>query len=417
MKFSNYIILEKPGAFMDPLGFMKPYAALQDMLFKQFTILSNHPAYHGLLSCIFQKLETKGISPKQKDFSREFRKLEILWGIHNVLAEESVLNITKYKELLDIGNETNKFALKLIPKNHPIYVRLGYGTLGHYASPSILWGLLEKGGMRLTDSGIQLGKAYEERNGKNLSGLFDSWMTGETISIGSEMMDAFRLSAKPGKKEQLIWQNVIAAYCQKNPRISCLWDEPFSQDELIAFVENESSYKSFFPQLIVKYPSLRKEIELIRLFETLAAGVQFIFDREYLTCHYDTDFNFPAGAAEEAIARSLHKLSQEYVSSSGQDARVLFRSLCTVSTYADTANAILEHHRTHQKAKGVSPFVDDGKLLVKDKVDKLNFTEFWENLSETNSIDNQLAMLNYRYRRDWHFGRATRYSDYARGRL
>jgi hypothetical protein len=35
---------------MDPLGFLSPYSALQDKLFKQFTVLSNLPTYHSLLA-------------------------------------------------------------------------------------------------------------------------------------------------------------------------------------------------------------------------------------------------------------------------------------------------------------------------------------------------------------------------------
>ena len=41
---------------MDPLGFLSPYTALQDKLFKQFTVLSNLPAYHGVLALVYKWL-------------------------------------------------------------------------------------------------------------------------------------------------------------------------------------------------------------------------------------------------------------------------------------------------------------------------------------------------------------------------
>lgn len=49
MKFSEYIVIESTGSSVDPLGFLRPSSAIADGLFKQFTVLSNHPAYQGFL--------------------------------------------------------------------------------------------------------------------------------------------------------------------------------------------------------------------------------------------------------------------------------------------------------------------------------------------------------------------------------
>ena len=70
MNLSEYVITVGSGLFMDPLRFMRPYAALQDLLFKQFTVLSNHPSYHGMLALIYRFLNQKNITPSNKDFSK-----------------------------------------------------------------------------------------------------------------------------------------------------------------------------------------------------------------------------------------------------------------------------------------------------------------------------------------------------------
>lgn len=414
MKFSEYVILEKTGAFMDPLGFLKPYTALQDALFKQFTVLSNHPSYHGLLSCIYLELTRKGIDPGKKGFSKEFRNLEIFWGLLNALATESVLNVTKYKLLA----EPDEQSLNSIPKTHSIFFRLNYGTLGHYSSPSIFWGILEKNGTKLTNLGTLLGKAYGTRGGKNLAKWFERWSSNEKLTLNSsdllELSDIFNLKAAPGQGEQAVWRQIIESYCQKNPKIKCLWDNPFTMDELAAFQVDETSYQSFFPTLLERYPSMTREIELIRLFESLSSLVQYFFEREYLACQYSTDFNNPFGAVEENMGNALRLLSGNYTQSPGyQDAKSLFVALSGASGTSDVTRMIVDHHVTHQKSKHVSPFIEEGRLLVKDKANRKSFAALSEKLVESGSAEAQLGLINYNYRRDWHFARASLYSAYA----
>jgi hypothetical protein len=418
MKFSEYVVLEKTGAFMDPLGFLKPYTALQDLLFKQFTVLSNHPSYHGLLSCIYLELLRKGITPGKKGFSKEFRNLEILWGLLNAIAKESVLNVTKYKLLAEQGEQ----SLDSIPRTHSIFYRLNYGTLGHYSSPSIFWGILEKGGTKLTNLGTQLGNAYDSRDGVSLAKWFERWSSNEKLPLdNSELIKSsglFNLKAEPSLNEQAIWGQIFESYCNRYPRIRCLWENPFTLDELAQLQKDETTYRGFFPALLERYPTLSREIELIRLFESLSSLVQYFFEREYLACQYATDFNKPFGAVEENLGNSLKSLAVSYVTSQGfQDAKSLFAKLSGASGPRDLPGIIVDHHVTHQKSKRVSPFIEEGRLLVKDKANRKSFAALSEKLAESGSAEAQLALINYNYRRDWHFARASLYSAYAGGSL
>src|SRR5688500_3019504 len=56
LHFSEFVVSERQSSFLDPLGFMRPAGVLQDRLFEQFTVLSNHPAYHGMLCVILKFL-------------------------------------------------------------------------------------------------------------------------------------------------------------------------------------------------------------------------------------------------------------------------------------------------------------------------------------------------------------------------
>ena len=53
VKFSEYVILGRQGLMIEPFAYLSPYTALQDKLFKKFTVLSNFPAYHGVLALMF----------------------------------------------------------------------------------------------------------------------------------------------------------------------------------------------------------------------------------------------------------------------------------------------------------------------------------------------------------------------------
>ena len=179
MYFSEYVVSERVSSFLDPLGFMRPAGVLSEKLFEQFTVLSNHPGYHGVLCAILKFLSER--EPRQRmPLGRDFRRAEVLWGILNAMRKSAVINIRKYSRLVD-GEET--IRLDELPANHPLYARLGYGTLGHYSQPSISWGLLEKDGRQLTVKGQSLAAAARLRGEIDLTDWLSRWMDGHELLI------------------------------------------------------------------------------------------------------------------------------------------------------------------------------------------------------------------------------------------
>ena len=63
MYFSEYVVSERVSSFLDPLGFMRPAGVLSEKLFEQFTVLSNHPGYHGSYMRILKFLSERGATP------------------------------------------------------------------------------------------------------------------------------------------------------------------------------------------------------------------------------------------------------------------------------------------------------------------------------------------------------------------
>ena len=212
MFFTQYIITESSGSSVDPLGFLRPSAAIADGIFRQFTVLSNAPAYHGFLCFAYTHLQNAGIQPG-KNFSRKFRDIETLWGILNSKAGTGILNVTKYAHLLETRDA---LTLDVANAYRPLYERLNYGTLGHYASPSIFWKLLNEGGRSLTDLGAQLGVAWEHRRNIHFTDLVGMWMAGKSIDeICERFPDApehFSLSAEPDPTEKQVWKKIITEY-------------------------------------------------------------------------------------------------------------------------------------------------------------------------------------------------------------
>ena len=78
MKFSEYTITAKPEQSVDPLAFIQPFGSFRNRSYPQFTVLSNTPAYHGMLALAFQILGKRMAEPGKDDFARRFREVEIL---------------------------------------------------------------------------------------------------------------------------------------------------------------------------------------------------------------------------------------------------------------------------------------------------------------------------------------------------
>ncbi len=92
MKFTEYVVLERAAQAIDPLGFRGPGGVLQDLLFPQFTVLTLHPAYLSALCCFRRHLEDEPVTSRERAFARDFRVLELLWGIANARVDSPVIN-------------------------------------------------------------------------------------------------------------------------------------------------------------------------------------------------------------------------------------------------------------------------------------------------------------------------------------
>lgn len=415
MKFSEYVILGRQGLLMDPLGFLSPYTALQDKLFKQFTVLSNQPACHGVLALIYTFLAERGIAPGQKDFALQFRRAEILWGLLHTVesASSSVLNITKYTALM---RERDSLALGDIAKTDRIYASLGYGTLGHYSSPSSTWGLLDKAGKQLTARGNELASAFGKRQGKSLRAALDSWWDGASWDVRrmNDYAPLFETGAPAGRAEAQVWRTLIREYCERTPAIRCLWDRPVTAKEDEEWQRDAPSYAAGFDQLRARYAPLKTELTRIELFQQLIGLVQHIFEREYHSCDHRGNGPLPFDELEEDLASALRTTARAY----GQlleasDTKGLFASLTEVGDYRDAAQRILAHHVAHQKAKGSVPFLEDGELRVRDKFVLNDHIERRSALAAAGGRGARLALVAFQHRRDWHFQRANRYHLHA----
>jgi hypothetical protein len=415
MKFTEYTVVESTGNSIDPLGFLRPSSALADGLFRQFTILSNNPSYHGFLCFVFHYLEEKGILPGSSGFSKKFRDLESFWGVLNANADTSILNITKY---IDIAKKKD-VTLSDVKKYALLYARLNYGALGHYSSPSIFWALLNPKGTQLTDRGYQLGEAWRIRGGTDFKELLDKWANGkgyDEIVAGNKAQALFNLAAKPSSAEKSAWQDIIRDYCIRWPVIRPLWEKPIPE-KILGLAEEGKSYPGLFAGIIEHYrdyPELLKRIELVRRFEVLAGYTQFVFEWEYVKRLDEVKLNIsPAPQIEDHVQNIFPRLATEYHALSGKDANQLFKNIACAMNYSSISDVIIQHHTAHQKSKGTSAFLAGDDVIVKDRVDKNSFLGLLELLkSQKAGIQNAIT---WQYRRNWHFGRSAIWQEYAGG--
>lgn len=415
MKFSEYVVLGRQELTLDPLGFLAPYTSLQDKFFKQFTVLSNQPACHGILALIYQCLQDDGIAPGQKGFTFEFRRAEIFWGILHALGtgSASVLNIRKYHELM---RGRIDLSVDDIRKNERIYASLSYGVLGHYSSPSTTWGILSKSGKQLTELGSELGEAFGKREGKSLRKAIDAWRKGGKWDVGQlqAMSRLFEAKAKPSVDEARVWRRLIKEYCDRLPQSRTLWERPLSEKEFEDWEKTPASYQDGFGKLQARYASLSAELVLVQHFEQLLGLVQHIFEREYLSIAEQANGPLPIAKLETQLVMQLGKVAAAYVQLPGHhDTKGLFQSLAKVGDYRDAAELICAHHGAHQKSKGNIPFIEDGHLRISKKFDFLAYEERCNALKKAGDGKETLAVIAHHYRRDWHFQRASLYHQYA----
>lgn len=416
MKFSDYIVIESTGNSVDPLGFLRPSSALADGMFKQFTVLSNHPAYQGFLAFAFIYLESKGKRPGTQKFSKEFRDVEVLWGILNGRAAVSILNVTKY---VKIAEDENASLLDAQSAAYAaLYAKLNYGTLGHYSSPSIFWGILNAKGTDLTPLGRKLGLAWSNRGGLNFGTLLDAWLAKKTIATieyFAQAVELFHLKAAPSQEERGAWKEIIDAYCTNTSVVKPLWSNP-PTTEMQALAAEESSFHSYYPAILEHYkqfPDLCERIDLGRQFELLAALAQFVFEWEYVNRLDEVKkMGLAAPLVKKSVAEILVQRSAVYLNARGyKDAGKMFQKIALDNTYDAVASTLLTHHVEHQRSKGASPFIQGKDIVVQGRVDPKVFSTFLQNLeSDPLALERKIA---WRYRRDWHFGRAATWLSYT----
>lgn len=415
MKFSEYTITAKPEQSIDPLGFTQPFSALRNRLYGQFTVLSNAPVYHGMLALTYQVLAERKITPEKKDFARRFREAECLWGLACISAGKTLLNVTKYQAILQ-GRES--FRQASIGPGNAIFRSLAYGTLGHYSSPSVGWGFLERGGVRLTPLGNRLADAFAIRGKQSLRNAVEGWLNGNEFALPEleALGDAYGLDSPAPPAERKVWEEAVDGLALRTPHSKKLWAEPPGEAELDDLRSNATHYSSFFPTLATRYLSLAETLDQARRFETLSAICLFIFAREYLLCH-DAGPALPAaGALENNLVARLHDLTKEFLATQGPHAaKDWVSSLAAANDYRSAAAIIVQHHERHQKSKGAQPYMENGRLRVRERFDRNTFTSMHEELCAIPDGDRQIDQLTYHYRRDWHFDRALRYLRYFRG--
>lgn len=411
MKFSEFVVLGRQGLILDPLAFLTPYTTLQDKLFKQFTVLSNLPACHGVLALIYQCLAEEGIEPGNKEFAREFRRGEILWGLLHAFGEgtASVLNITKYEALV---HERSSLSLPAIRKDDRVYSKLSYGVLGHYSSPSATWGILSKSGRKLTEQGALLGAGFGTRKDVSFKQALHSWRKGKSWDV-EQLKDLgwiFQAHASPSRAEAKVWRALIADYCEQAPQVRSLWLNSMPDKDYQKWHSTPAQYSAGFHSLRRRHAPLAAELSLIERFEQLTGLVQHIFEREYLNCTVE----LPLTEMEEQLAIALSELTREYIQLPGQAGpQNLLQGLAGICDYREAAELICAHHVAHQKAKDGMPFMEDGELRMTERFNMRSYELRRAELAKAGSAAGRLAVIAHQHRRDWHFQRANTYSTYA----
>ncbi|CAG9172479.1 hypothetical protein LMG23992_02246 [Cupriavidus laharis] len=415
MRFTEYVVLERAAQATDPLGFRRPGGALQDLLFPQFTVLTLHPAYLSALCCFLLQLQDR---PNQAKFARDFRELELLWGIGNASVETSIINVTKYRELC--GDD---IRLGKIPARHPIFARLSYGTLGHYSSVAMRWNLTDKSGRNVSRHGRALGEGFagRRRSGPTLDEQLQAWTRDEVITMEQvgEIGRSFGIQAEASARERQTWQDVIDDWCRRVPDTAVLWRRPLDPSLMPAQAQDAASYRQVFPKLEAFYPELIPELGAMYRFERLAAATQFVFELHLAALELGDKFADAGPSEPDAFAALVVDTAQDYVRAGSRfhDARNLFMSIARGKpTYAALKRCIIDHHKEHQSAKGTSAIVDHDKFLVSGRVEPKTMQDALDDIAGVGDMTECLDRLQSRYRRDWHFDKCRRWHDWADGK-
>ena len=424
MFFSPFTSFENMGTSVDYLGFLRPGAVVADQIFPQFTVLSRHPAYHGFFCFAFRRARERTGAAKMKNaFARDFRLMEAFWGLAHVAqnAGEGILNVLRYKGARSLGvTAYDDSRLHRI-----IFQKMHYGVLGHYASPSRQWGLLNSKGDVLTPLGECLANAWGSR-GKNMSfgELLDRWENNHSDLSNPGDLDAFAgyfLNDMASPDERCAWGEIIENTRQKIPVAAPLWEKRMESDlsELLE-ADDPKKYAAFFPALFERYanhPELCRRFGACDAFEQFAALVQGVFDWEYLRRlneYRDLAKNNDFSEVEQcflAETRSAAVRCSETMPSALRWALPTDIEKGNITSYAELANAVIGHHAKHQRRKDAAVFIDGDVVTVAGRIDAPNVCDFMFDLQSNPS--SLLQKLRWRYRRNWYFTQNRQWLHYA----
>ena len=405
---TEYTIVDKVAQAVDPLGLMRPAGSLRDALFPQFTVLTQHPAYLGLLCALWMRLDASG-KATAKDLPLEFRRLEILWGAA-VSREERPLNVTKFSRLLE--RLPNGIKLGDISRNDPLFKRLAYGTLGHYSRPAVTWGLVNSKKNMLTELGRELAEGFAERT-SGWHSFLDSWTKNEIIDEAAfaKIGKAFGLHSPASSKEAQVWRRVIAAHCSSHPSSTPLWNRPLRASALD--FNDAPSHQAYWAQVRQQYPSLNSMLDATYLFERVTGALQLIFFHRLARAELE-GMAAQAPAELARLAEKLVPLAQACVGQTTfEDARGLVASVAqSDSSLSAIEGCLIGHHMAHHAAKGAAPFMDLNGVKIRGRVDHEHISGAVSGLID--NIEGAMDHAQYFYSRDWHFKKCRLWHEHAK---
>lgn len=428
MYLTPYTVLPSGLDSMDPLGFLRPYAALTDALLPEFTTVTVAPACHSFLCWAVRFLSRRHLTVKDREFARSLRDLEVLWGVLCIRASrpEGVLNITKLNRLPQ-KKPTRAVARKA---EFGLYANLGYGVRGHYAGPSVTWGFLDAG-LNLTSSGEALAEAWDTRltpNGRRsrkrptFTALAEAWMNDQPVPDASlHEEDCLRwtvVEGTPNEREKAVWKRAFSRAAELWPAGRGLWTQPPDTKVKTLYAADRFA---FFSALRLHYEAqnnsgsfdeLLRCLERCRAFEQFAALIQFVFEWEYLRRQRQGDAE--TLPPHHLISQTIRQTALEATASlegAGFDWD-LPRRLSLDKSYEMQVSVIIAAHTAHQKRKLAQPFMDEHSVLLTDRVQHSPAMRLAETLADADDTRLRRGVMNA-YPRSWFFNNVWRWLDYA----
>ena len=176
------------------------------------------------------------------------------------------------------------------------------------------------------------------------------------------------------------------------------------------------AHHEFHQTLQARYPALASEMAAIERFERLSGAVQFIFDTRLAMLEVASTAPLQPMVERDELAVAIVAIAKENAILQGHQPGKLFSELAaTPARYEKLEDVIVSHHIRHQRAKGVSPFLEGSRLLVTGKADRHEIGRVLEDVASCTTVGDKINQLQYRSRRDWHFRRCRIWHDWAYG--